>query len=241
MFFEIDRERFKLAVLESVVNAALAFLVLYYVCTLFAFPLVFAAALTALVFAASMHRSMRRFDISSLRKRDPKTEEMLKTAKDNLKETNPVATAFFRDVLGKAKDVSLADLLSLRSFTVRLLAIVVVGVASVMMPPAVLGQQLTLWGPLFPADVGQGIVTDRSDILDNPDLIDLTTQTIQINIQPSSNELDFSTLKDIEEKNFARNPYPTEAEAVSDTPSNEGVPEDFDLIKEYNLAIHQGG
>lgn len=51
--------------------------------------------------------------------------------------------------------------------------------------------------------------------------------------------MDFSKIKEVEQREFARNPFPTEAEAVSDTPSNEKEPEDFDLIKQYNLAIRE--
>ncbi len=241
LFLEIDRERFKLAILSSTVNVILVFLALHYIFTLFKLPAIMNVVISAVIFYLSMHAYMKRFDVPSLKKRDPKTEEMLKTARDNVKEDNIVIAEFFRQVGEKAKDVSFSDLLSLRSLTIRLVLILVVAIFSVLLPASELAPQLGLLGSLFPSgNIGEGIsLTDNNDILDSPDAIDL--QELSINIQPSNNELDFSKIKEPEQKEFTRNPFPTTAEAVSDTPSDERVPEDFELIKEYNIAIHENG
>jgi len=240
MFHEIDRERFKLAVLGSIVNVVLVFLALHYIVEFFSISEFINVAISVIVFYLSMHTYMKKFDLSSLKKRDPKIEEMLKTARDNVKEDNIIVTEFFKQVTEKVKDISFSDLLSLKNLSIRLACIVIVAMFSVLMPAAVLAQQVGFAGFVFPdINIGQGIgIMDKNDVLNNPDLID-ASQDIMINIQPSTNELDFSKIKEIEDREFARNPFPTAAEAVSDTPSSEKAPEDFDLIKEYSLAIRQ--
>lgn len=243
IFLEIDRERFKLAMLSSIVNVVLVFLILNYIFTLFRFNFLLNIVISGIVFYASMHLYMKKFDVPSLKKRDPKTEEMLKTARDNVKEDNVVVSEFFKQIAEKVKDVSFSDLFSMRSFTIRLVLIIVIALFSVLMPASEAALHLGFLGNLFQNNgIGEGISLDSNeDIFKAPEIIDAENQEIQINIKASNNELDFSKIKEIEQREFARNPFPTAAEAVSDTPSNEKAHEDFALIKEYNLAIRESG
>ena len=180
VFLEIDRERFKLAILSSIVNVVLLFLVLNYVFGIFNIPVTINLIINAILFYLSMHIYMKKFDVQSLKRRDPKTEEMLKTARDNIKEDNVVISEFFRQVTDKVKDLSLSDLLNLRGLTIKLVFIIIIAIFSILMPPAVIAQQLNFSTLFVPISTGISF-DDKNDVLDNPEAIDLR-ENIQINI-----------------------------------------------------------
>jgi len=243
MFMEIDKERFKVTLLNSVVNAVMAFLILQFALSFFGIPFYINLVSIPVVFFISMRYYLRKYDIGYVGKNDPSVVEILKTAKDNIRKENVIVEMFFRDVTQKARNISIDRLLSMKFLTARIAIVFVFMVLLVMFPAKEVGPGIAgFFGDVFSngiSDVGSIGFNDPNDIYGDPELINLGNEKLQINIQPSNNEIDFSQFKEIDKKEFSRNPFPTEAEAVVDTPSNEKEPEDFELIKEYNLRIRK--
>jgi hypothetical protein len=242
MFMEIDKERFKVTLLNSVVNAVMAFLILQFVLSFFGIPFYITFISIPVVFFISMRYYLRKYDIGYVGK-DPSVVEILKTAKDNIRKENVIVEMFFRDVTQRARNISIDRLLSMKYLTARIAIIFVFMILLVLVPAKEVAPEIAgFFGNVFDngiSDVGSIGFKDPNDIYGDPELVNLGNEKLQINIQPSNNEIDFSQFKEIDRKEFSRNPFPTEAEAVVDTPSNEKEPEDFELIKEYNLRIRK--
>lgn len=241
LFLEIDREKFKMALLNSIVNALLVFLVLQFFLAFFRAPLYITLASVPVVFALSMHRYLKRYNLSYLEKENPDAVEMLKTAKDNIREKNAIVEMFFSELPQRVKNISLDKFLSIKYIALRIVVIFVFMMLIVMVPPSDVTPGLeNLFGGLLQngrPNIENIALKNPDDIFGDPQLIKLGDEQIQINIQSSNNEIDFNKEREISKREFTRNPFPVEAEAVLDTPSNEKEPEDFELIKNYNLKI----
>ncbi|MBI4176089.1 MAG: hypothetical protein HY518_02715 [Candidatus Aenigmarchaeota archaeon] len=243
MFMQIHREKYKLALLNSVVNMIFTFLVLHIFLSIFSVKPYVAAIISIITMPINMRHYMRKYSIDAIEGKNPEIREMLKTAKDNIRENNIVAQMFFRDVVDKVRHVYVGSLVSMKKLNVKMVAIVILTMA-IVFAPADGGVKIDLnqiAGILdlskINFDLGGIAFQDPDDILGDPRLVDLGNKELQINIRPSNNEIDFSKPLEEERKEFARNQFPVDVGAVADTPSNEAIPEEYDLIKAYNLKI----
>lgn len=238
LFHEMGREKIKMAIMHSIINVVLVFLVINFVFQIFSIPIYVSILISIVLFYISMVRYKRKYSIKYIEKKNPQVEEILETAKDNIKEDNIVTRLFFKDVIVHARKISLGELVNLKTLYFRIFAIVIIAMITMLLPPSDVAAGIDL----LDLDMNDRAVFDSiglrktDDIFGVPKLIDLGDETLEIEVE-SSNEFNLDKLTEEEGKDFTKNPFPTQAEAVADTPSNEKLPEDFELIKQYNLEI----
>lgn len=243
MFLAIHKEKYKLALLNSMLNVIFTFLVLQVFLSVFGVQGYLAALIAIITLPINMRHYMRRYSLEAIEASNPEIREMLTTARDNIRERNVVTQAFFREVVDRARQAYFGGLVSLRKMNVKIIAIVVLSMAIVFAPAdggirVDLGQIAGLLDfSKIRFDIGGIALQDPSDILGDPKVASLGDNELQINLRPSNNEIDFSKPTEIEQKEFARNQFPVDVGAVADTPSNEAIPEEYELIKQYNLKI----
>lgn len=242
VFFEIDREKLKVVSFNSFVNALLIFLVVFFFLANYDFKIYASLIISVIGFFASFYHYRKRYSLDFIEGKNPDFREILKTAKDNLREQNIVVEIFFREVVSRVRNLSLTDLINVKGLSFRIGLIVLMTFLIFLIPATEVARNNIISGLLSGLQAqGSGLtgiaLKKSDDIFGKPTLINLGTKELQISIQQANNELDFSKVREVQRREFSRNEFVTDVEAVADVPSNEKLPEDYDLIKAYNLRI----
>ncbi len=236
---ELLGERVKIAAINSAINAVLVFLVSnFFLGTVAFLPLLPAG----MVFAFSMYYYMRTYDLAYIESRNREVSEMLTTARDNAEKTNIVIVLLFQDLVKKAKNISFETLLNRWTFYGRLGIVIALVALTTFITPQQVNHALSDFAEALSLGMKQlqAGLKEGDDILSDGELLELGSEEFQLSINPSSNEIDFERERPAEKRTFARNDFPSDADAVLDELNIEKLPEEFELVKAYSLRVRGG-
>ncbi|MFC1740992.1 hypothetical protein ACFL3V_00460 [Nanoarchaeota archaeon] len=253
LFVELYYEVFKISLLHAFTDSIIFFMVALNMTTLLDMSFYFALAVSLLFMLGDVIVRMKHTTLKAVEKRNPQIQDILRTARDNVDGKDFMILAMFEDLIQKMKSVSAGSLLNQRDLLIKVAVVCMLSFSVI----AVSANDIHIPKSVFDPDTyykwfaKQG--TDRlefytiefnesDDLLyGNSELADLGNRTIQLNINPSINEMSFQTIKEPEEKEFERGTFPSEIAAVSDASSEEKLPKESKIAIAYNLRLKEKG
>ncbi|MBU0461067.1 MAG: hypothetical protein KJ574_00615 [Nanoarchaeota archaeon] len=249
LFRELRWEVFKIIVLDSVLDTIIFFFIVQIIMAFFNLSIFFTAALAAILFAVNVSYRMRHVKLRDVEKNNPSIKEILRTANDNINETNFVAEALFEDLILRMKNVSSGSMMKhghvltkmsivfLLGFVMIVLAAHHVTVDMIDIPGIHEGKYSTakraareIFGIEF---------NESTDIYGNANIVKLGTEEVTMKLNPMMNEINLAQVKDVEDKEFEEARFPSDIKAVSESPSEEKAPEEADIAIAYNLKLKE--
>jgi len=249
LFRALRWEVFKIVILDCLLDSVIAFILLYIIVSFFNLPLVIAPVVALVFFIGYIVFKMSRLKLKDVEEKNPSIKEILRTANDNIEETNFVALALFEDLIHRVKNISSGSMVKHWRVLIKIVSIFAICFVMVLMASKNVNIDKI---DLSPLKIGKyaratkaaqeifGIEFNEStDIYGNSHIAKLGTEEVTLKINPSLNEVDLSKVKDVEEKEFEEGMFPFDITAVSDSPSEEKAPEEADLAIAYNVKIRE--
>jgi hypothetical protein len=253
MFTEVKYELTKILLLNVFFETAIVFLAIHLIFSVFSMSIWYSVIVAIIFFGARFWRGARQFNLKRIEDKNPELREMLRTASDNQGEDNLMAHALFHDVLKKMRKVSSGTFLDMNKLVKRIgvifvLSVVLVSIAFFNLNVAKFEDPLKVpvnaLGDLFRNFRGGELHQEEIDLGDDSlygeaRMADLSAQELQLRINPSLNEIDFSNLEDPDRLGDSIEDYPGEAEAIRDTSYTEGLEDVIDrkTAAEYSQEV----
>lgn len=230
LFDEVKYELLKILLLSVFLESAIVFLATYLVLSVFSMPLWYSGVLAAAYFGARFFYKSRGFDLKRIEERNPHLREMLRTAHDNKNVDSLMSHALFSEVINKMRKVSSGTFLSMEMILRRLAAIAILSVVLVSLAffniniaqfDNPLEGPLNRAGDLFRSLTGADEMPEAIDLRDSSlygehRMADLGNQDLQLQINPSLNQIDFSSIDDPDTSQGAIRDFPgSDARAVA--------------------------
>ncbi len=262
IFKELRFEFLKTVVLESVLDTAIAFLLSTLLISLVKIPffrvelftvaglgftpkLVAASTISVFFFVYVFAKRKTRFSLAIYGRRDVSLVEMLKTAQDNLYRENDVVQELFANLADRLRRVSAGHAFSLRSLSLRFLSVITLSFL------VVFSGALVYELPQLNVDVpgllrGGGSGSGQRDVQDvsldeNASIYgeeaDVEFGDRQLNLSLTQFEEGGEEDAALQEQEFNRGTYPGEVRVIGAGAAPEEQIEDFELAKQYSLAI----
>lgn len=251
LFKELYREVFKISFLHAFTDAIICFFLALNVTTLLAVHFIYAFFFAVLFLVADMAYRMKRSTLKSIEDQNPDVRDILRTARDNANESSFMVLAMFEDLIRRMKTVSSESFLDKKDLFLKVgimcmlsFSVVVISANDIHVPKSVFDADT--YYHMF-AKQGKDQLkfytiefNESEDIYGNPELAGLGNKELQIQIDPSVNEMSFETVQDPEEKEFERGNFPDEVYAQSEAASEEKLPKESKIAIAYNLKIKEG-
>lgn len=230
LFDEVKYELLKILLLSVFLEAAIVFLGTYLVLSLFSMPLWYSGVVAALYFGSRFLYKSRGFDLKRIEERNPHLKEMLRTANDNKNVDSLMSHALFSEVINKMRRVSSGTFLSMEMILRRLAAIVILSVVLVGLAffnidiaqfDNPLEGPMNRAGDFFRSVTGADPEPEAIDLSDSSlygdhRMATLGDEDLQLQINPSLNQIDFSNVQDPDVSEGAIKDFPgSDARAVS--------------------------
>ncbi|MFH1400905.1 MAG: hypothetical protein ABIH41_05265 [Nanoarchaeota archaeon] len=247
LFWELKMEIMKVSFLRAFLNAIVIFLIADIILTLFDISYWYAAAIGAAFLLINMYAYYQSTNLRTIEDKNPDVREMLRTVKDNLSFDNFMIRALHQDVLRKARSISTGNILNYKHVLMRVVAIVIlcggmVMLASVKLHVPTIHSEFRpfdfsgfSFGTEEPVDLTDTQLLETDDIYGDVSVAKLGNKELNLNMNPSSDQMDLLRKKDIENLAFSRNTYPVEATAVGAETSAEKRPEESDLVNAFYM------
>lgn len=248
LFKELFIEIFKIAFLNSFIDAAIVFFALMILFIFFRVSYLFAVMGTVLFLIINIAVRMKRIRLSEVEKRNPEVRDILSTAKDHINKDNPLVSEMFEDLVRRMKSVSIGTMLDNKAFTVKITVTVVLCIAAIFMSAQNLNYDRLGLGlddiPFFSAkkpaaQIYEFELNESEDIYGDAKQISFGDREVSLQINPAFNELNLDDVREEEEKEFIEGSYPSDIGAVSDMPSEERLPKEADIAIAYNLKLQE--
>ncbi len=257
LFREVKIEIYKVSFLHSFLNATTAFLTVSLITSLFGSHLIFSGIIALLTFILSMMHYLDKLGFKQLEDGNPQIKEMLRTAHDNVEQSNNIMVqSLFLDLAKKMQTVSSGALLASSALFLQIALIAGLTFTSVLVASlgidltsslgnlpfgqTLFGQQQNKFTPhLRPnqttiEDLG---FNDSGLILGDDSVAKLNNEQINLQLTPEMKEMDFNKEKDLEDKQFQRDSYPVAVSAQSAETMDNDIPKESELAKAYSLQV----
>jgi len=230
MFEEIKYELLKVLLLNVFLESAVVFLGAHLLLSIFSMPLLYSGVVGATYFGLRFWFESKKFNIKRIEDRNPSLKEMLRTANDNQENDTLMAHALFADVLKKMRKVSSGTFINMniilkRIGTIFVLSIVLVSLAffniDIGQFENPLQQPLSKAGQFLKGLTGKELPQEEIDLGDDSlygdaRMADLSQEQLDLQINPSLNQIDFSNLEDPDALGDTIEDFPGQAAAVQD-------------------------
>lgn len=251
LFSEMRFELFKVVLLNSFLDATVAFLILFLGLAVFGVGIWWALGFAALFFAVDVWRHARRLSLRYVEERNPEVREMLRTAADNRQSNSLMAQALFNDVVQKVRSVSSGTLLSVGPIVTKVvsifaLSLLIIGLAffnvSIQKFENPLRGLQESVGGYFDGEGDENVTGDigeGEDIYGDGRMASLGDQELQVTLQQNLNTVDFNNVEEAEEQESQLETYPTEVEAEASEAYTGGLEEitDRKTAADYSQEI----
>lgn len=238
-FIEIKREAFKTSLLHAVLDSSIAVLIVnlfFFLLNLGPERIIVSIAVGGFLFVINFRMRYKNFKLKTFEMYNPQVAEMLRTAYDNKDRKDDIAKSLFSTTIKKLRLSSTYMMINHKKAIIKISSLFVISLATMT---------LTIITIEFP-DLGFDeqpeinietvkILTDNSIFGEKED-IQIGERELELILSASSN-INIDEIKNIEEIDFQRENFPTEIIAQGEITSDEELPEDFELIKNYNLRI----
>ena len=251
LFVELYYEVFKIYFLHAFTDSIIFFMVALNITTLLTLSFYFALVAALLFLLGDVLFRMKHTTLKGIEQKNPQIRDILRTARDNVDGKNFMVLAMFEDLIQKMKSVSAGSLIDYRNLTVKILVVCVLSFSVVMVSANNIHVPKSVFDPStyynWFAKPGKErldfytIEFNESDemLYGDPEMADLGDEVIEIQINPSVNEISFENVKEPEEKEFERGTFPSEIAAVSDATSEEKLPKESKIAIAYNLKLKE--
>ncbi|MBI2651381.1 hypothetical protein HYX01_02840 [Candidatus Woesearchaeota archaeon] len=243
---EINRTLNFLIFFEGILNAAIFFLVVYFLLSLVnLYPIM--AIIPALVYFVLMINSKYRQDKRvAVESKYAPLKEKLRTAADNIKDENPVVDELEEEVVHELKNVNLSSFIQTNKISLKIIAAILLSFAIVfatMMNLYIVNlskflgnvpQLLNTINPIKKASNALlGEINESNDIYGESKLAVLGNKQIDIKIKPVNYEVNVREEGDAEQKQFDEI-FPANVKVEQSSALEEKIPEEQqELVKSY--------
>jgi len=241
---EINRTLGLLLFFEVILNSIIFFLVVYLMLSLLNLYPNLAFIPTALFFLIKLYLNSRIDKKRMVEKEYKPLEEKLRTAADNMNESNPVIDELQEEVVHELKNVGISSFFNMRSVTMRIFLTMVLAFAIVFSTTLNLYvvDVTKLFNDAVDAVSGQGKriidtpigeLNQTNDIYGKSSLAMLGNQNLNIQIKPVNYEVSVRDSGDVEQKQF-QEMFPKDAFVEQASAYEEKIPEEQqELVKSY--------
>jgi hypothetical protein len=251
LFKELYIEVFKISILHAVIDMVIFFMVALNITTLLDVTYYIAVLASLLFLMADVMYRMKRTTLRQIEERNPQVQDILRTARDHMQSENFMVLAMFEELIQRMKGVSVASLLEQRNLVLKIMVVcalsflvVMVSANNIHIPKSVFDPDTYYKWFAKPGQERLDFYTvefNESDELlyGDPEMANLGNRTIELQINPSVNEMSFDNVKEPEEKEFEQGTFPEEVAAVSDASSEEKLPKESKIAIAYNLKLKE--
>lgn len=248
---EITYEMLKVILLYAFLDATILFLILLLLLSIFGIGVVIPAIVSGLFLIGDVLVRRRKVNLTFVEEQNPEIREMLRTAADNKDAESLMAHALFAELIGKMRKVSSGTFLDLKKLISRIgvmfvLSLVVVSLAFFNVniqkfENPLLGLQERIEG-YYDSFTGVNTTTtelDEGGLYGDPRIARLGDKQVDIQLQQSLNQIDFSSVKDADPSAQALDDYPTDVSAQASQAYTGGLEDinDRKTAAEYSQEI----
>jgi hypothetical protein len=251
LFKELYREVFKISFLHAFTDSLICLFVALNLTTLLDVSFIYAFIASFIFLLADLAYRMKKTTLKTIEEGNPEIRDILSTARDNANKDNFMVLAMFEDLIKRMKTVSSGSFMEKRGLLLKVgimcalsFSIIVISSTNLHVPKSIFDpdtynkffskpgkDQLRFYTMEF---------NESSDIYGDPELAGLGNRQIELQINPSVNEMSFENVKPPEEKEFERGAFPEDIYAQSDAASEEKLPKEAKIAIAYNLKIKEG-
>ncbi|MFC1754449.1 hypothetical protein ACFL96_13825 [Thermoproteota archaeon] len=249
LFRELKWEVFKIIILDSVLDTTIFFFITHMIISFFNLSIYSTMVLATIFFIANIYYRMKTVKLQDVESKNPSIKELLRTANDNIDETNFVAQALFDDLIQRMKNVSSGSMMKHGHILTKMMLVFALGFIMIVLSANNINVDMVDL-PIFEGKYARarnsareifGIEFNEStDIYGDASIAKLGTEEVTLQLNPMMNEINLAQVKDVEEKEFEEARFPSEIKAISDSPSDEKAPEEADIAIAYNLKLKEG-
>lgn len=249
LFRELKVEALKVSIFKSFLNAAIFFLLLDIVFIIFRVQIIYAFVLSLIFLAINTYLAYASITLKAVEDANPEVREMLRTAKDTMDQDNVMIRALQKEVLGKARKIYTGNLLDYRHLSFKVISIGFLVVASIFTSSIVFDMDdiripydklrfrggLTSYGIDNPVELEGGRLQEDDSIYGDASVAKLGNEVLDLNLNPSSSELDLDQLKEAEGVALGRMSYPVDVEAQGAEASLAKKPQESELVNAFYM------
>ncbi|HJN56665.1 MAG: hypothetical protein QF436_01430 [Candidatus Woesearchaeota archaeon] len=238
---------------ESMLNAAIFFLVVYFLLSLVNLYPVLAVMPAAIYFFIRMYVNLKIDKRKAVEGKYEPLKEKLRTAADNLDKDNPVVNELQEDVIHDLKHVGLSSFIQTKNLSYKILASILLSFAIVFATTfnlyivdlnTFLGNVPDMIENINPLGKRSsnviGEVNESEDIYGKSKLAVLGEKQIDIKIKPVNYEINVRESGDVEQKQFDEI-FPNEVFIEQSSALEEKIPEEEqELVKSYFNKLAKG-
>jgi len=242
---EINRTLNFLMVFDTILNAAIFFLVVYFLLSLVNLFPILAIIPTIIYFVMRLYRNSKIDKRKIVESKYWPLKEKLRTAADNIEKENPVVNELEEEVMYDLKQVRLSSFIQTKQVYYKIFATILLSFAIVLATTLdlyIVDLNLFLSNiPEFLDDINPrrsdnillGDINESDDIYGDSKLAILGNQEIDIRIKPANYEVNVREEGDVEQKQFDEI-FPREVDVDQASAFEEKIPEEEqELVKSY--------
>lgn len=239
MLKELKGEVTKIILLDSLLNSVLIFLIFYLVFVLINIWPLFAFIPGVSAFFIIYILKQRNASLRDVEKKNPIVEEMLRTAADNVDDTNIMAQALNNDVLKKMRLVSTSTFVSIPGVLYKILSISVIFFLAMFFASSnihVLDASTLIKGINF-SPVKQ--IGSDEDLYGDESMAQLSNEQQILELNPLTFEINLDKVEKAPEKDF-KSQFPKEAKLTPEKAYQENIPkEQQEIVRKYFEKINK--
>ena len=245
LFRELWFELFKIILLDNFFNAAIVFLGIYFIISFFAWNVWIALLPAMIVFTGLVVYDIKHIRLKYVEDRNLPIQEILRTARDNLNESNVMLFALFEELVDKMKKVTSTSLVDFKLVSVKVGIIAALSFMIVLTAPFTVNLDkvnvpLDKFKIFFGGDtISIGDELDSVEFSDDRGLYgDKSVAVLGVNVYDLELGGGKTVYEEEESARDARNyDFPVEAFAAAESFSDEKQPKEMQLAKQYSLEI----
>lgn len=223
LFREIRFELLKVIVLNSFLDATILFLALLLVLSVFSINIAWSLAAAIIFFCFRAWRYSKQLSLNYIEERNPTVHEMLRTAADNNGADTLMAHALFADVIERVRQISSGTFLDFKKLFLKIGAVFVLSAILISLAffniniqkfqDPLQGVENTLgnyWGGILGEPNNTKVnITDAGNIYGAPSIAKLGNQALNVTLQQSLSQIDFTKVSDAQQNQNTPPDYPT--------------------------------
>ena len=242
---EINKTLNFFIIFESILNAVIFFLAVYFLLSLVNLYPILAIIPAAIYFAMRMRVRSKMDKRRIVESKYEPLKEKLRTAADNIREENPVVDELEEEVVHDLKHVGLSSFIQTKSVSYKIFTAIFLSFAIVLATTLnlyivdlnmFLSNVPDMLGNLDPrrgANIPLGEINESQDIYGESKLAVLGNEEIDIKIKPVNYEVNVREEGDVEQKQFDEI-FPKEIAVEQASAFDERIPEEQqELVKKY--------
>lgn len=249
MYHEVFFTSIFLNFLDAFLTAAAAFSIVYFIAYFYRLSFLIAVAIGVIFFIRSIILKIKQNKIILLEKKFPELKEKLRTSFDYQDKSNTVINELHSEIINIMKKVDLNAFLNNKTISIKLLLVVFmlmstlylssIGFDILDIKSAVVNSELYKRTVKFTQDIFDETREEVKNrpLLQDPRLIAVGSQELNISIDTYNTELDINDIGDAEKNDFGGH-YPEEISGAAQEIYQDQIPEEHrDVVKEYFKKI----